>query len=133
MGRKLSKQQKSILEGIKDSKCRRLDVFQIAGRLGDRILVSDRIHSGVRAIHNLNGIYRMMKNLENRGYVATLLGRRPRVWYLVEWKNDEPEIDLCGEAAQLLRKKGHFVFRTRGQRYVRRIGEKERQDWDKES
>jgi len=47
----------------------------------------------VKTIKNFTGIYRLMRSLERRGLVATLLHSRPREWHYVDWRNGAPHID----------------------------------------
>lgn len=122
MSRGTSYIQLAIVNKIKEKGC--LTIFEVA-KIYQRIKTPEdskfpipigSFWREVNEIANINSIYRMMKSLENRGEVATLLHRRPKEWYHVTWKDDI--ITVTGI------KHGHFALHlvTKGKALIRSKG-----------
>jgi hypothetical protein len=99
VGKGLSQTQKRVMEEIEKNNC--LTLYQVATiyrgykRVGNEHDM--RIYGYSKLIPDVTGLYRMMDSLEKRGLVASLLHRRPRVWYRVTWTDDVPHIADDGE------------------------------------
>ena len=121
MSRGTSNTQLAIINKIKEKGC--LNIFEVAKIYHNKRIPDDQklpipmgsFWTEVREILNINSIYRMMKSLENRGEVATLLHKRPMEWYHVTWEGDSitvTKIQSGHFANHLVR--GKAILRSKG-------------------
>ena len=123
MSRGLSQIQQKVMERIKDRGC--LNIFKVAEiyhktkakKAGTDTTFIGSYWTEVRDIPNISSVYRMMKTLEDRGLVGTLLHKRPKEWYYIEWNENEDTIRLPyilnGAMPLLMVRNGHVKIRTK--------------------
>lgn len=81
-----------------------------------------RIDSLEQLDNNAQGMYRMMRSLEKRGFVARLLHRRPAVWIYVSWHDGTPKLEQRSDGwydyNHVMYRDGQVLFQTKDKRWI---------------
>lgn len=68
------------------------------------------------------GMYRMMRSLEERGLVARLLHRRPAVWYDFSWHNGTAKLEQRSDGwydyNYVMDRDGQVLFQIKDKRWI---------------
>ena len=68
------------------------------------------------------GMYRMMRSLEKRGFVARLLHRRPAVWYDFSWHDGIPKLEQREHGwydyNYVMDRDGQVLFQIKDKRWI---------------
>ena len=122
MSKGLSRMQERIMEKMRERGF--IDIFDVAKTYHRKWNEDHKIETfgpvgaywtDVSSIAHIHPIYRMMRSLEDRGMVASLVHQRPKMWYLVMWIGGMPQIDISkGRAPLHIVKRKAIRYRTKG-------------------